>query len=137
LSQESAFQKELKKAAQSSTPRASLEAVSRAFIASDQFISSPDGNDIQKKLVKFSTLVDKLEQVGASQLETIVNTTKNVFGEDPSVLVRDKEFVNLKQALKDSIVAIKYIQVCRPAMKLTFSHAAIGGTLFTISGTRE
>jgi hypothetical protein len=118
LAQESAFQKELKQAAQSNTPRVSLEAASKAFIISDRFISSPDGNEFQKKLVQFSTLLDKLEQVGASQLETIVNTTKHVFGEDPSELVKDEEFVNLKEALKDSIVAIKYIQVSRLGRKL-------------------
>ncbi|KAK4108839.1 carbohydrate-binding module family 12 protein [Canariomyces notabilis] len=94
----------------SSTPRDSIQAVCKDFIKSNRFVSSADGTDFQNKLVQFSLLVDNLERAGAAQLEPVINTVEQVFGQQPSNLVRQEDFLSLKGALKDSIVAVKYVQ---------------------------
>ncbi|PVH68884.1 hypothetical protein DL98DRAFT_599137 [Cadophora sp. DSE1049] len=110
LAQDGQFQKDLKKSAVSNTPRESLESVSRTFIASDKFISSIDGSQFQKKVVEFSAIVDKLETAGIVGLKAVSKVVKQAFGQEPSDLVKSVELVSLLQGLRDSIVAIKYVQ---------------------------
>jgi hypothetical protein len=111
LAQESDLQKALKKGAISDTPKESLQTAAKEFLAIDKAIKSPDSSDFQKKLVQFTTVVNVLENAQVVQLDAVINAVKHVFGKEASDVVKEKEFVDLKTQLKDSIVAIKYVQV--------------------------
>jgi hypothetical protein len=111
LSQDSDFQRKLLDAVSGPNPRSALVTASRDFIASSKFISSVSATDFQKKLNVLSAAFDKLESAGILDLKAVFATVKNVFGEDASKFVKRPEFVDLIKNLKDSIAAIKYVQV--------------------------
>lgn len=58
-----------------------------------------------------STMFNKLEGAGILDLKAVLSAVKQVFGKDPAEVVKSAEFISLMEGLKDSIIAIKYVQV--------------------------
>jgi hypothetical protein len=63
------------------------------------------------KLVALGASLDKLEPSGTLFLKKVVTAVKNVFQEDVGKVVAKDEFQTTLKGLKDSVVAIKFIQV--------------------------
>ena len=107
LEQPTDFQKELAAAATSPNPRSSLITASKKFIASPKFISSTSASAFQKQI----NTLDKLEDASIFDLKAVVGAVKQVFSNDPAAVVQSADFVALVEALRNSILAIKYVQV--------------------------
>jgi hypothetical protein len=105
LAQTSDFQNELhvKTAASSSA--------STKFIASSKFISSTNATAFQKQISILGDIFGKLNEAGIFDLKAVVGAVKQVFNQEPSAVVKSPDFVALVEGLKDSIVAIKFVQV--------------------------
>jgi hypothetical protein len=113
LAQSSSFQNDLKEALSAPVPRDSLVAASEKYIRSDKFISSVDGNEFQKQIVRISAIIDKLEEAEILDSNFVSKAVKDVLGEELSKVVASVDFVSLYKQLTDSIIAIKYVEVCR------------------------
>jgi len=111
LSQSTDFQKELATAAAAPDPRPALVAVSAKFIASPKFISSTSATAFQKQVNTLSTIFDTLEDAGIFDLKAVASAVKQVFDHVPSDVAKSADFIALVEALKDSITAIKFVQV--------------------------
>jgi hypothetical protein len=117
LAQESDFQIALAAAATSPNPRPAMVAVAKDFIASDKFIASPSASAFQRQVGVLGLMFDKLEEAEILDLKAVLNTVKQVFANDAAEVVKSVDFVLLSQGLKDSITAIKYVQVRHAAVK--------------------
>ena len=111
LAQNSAFQIALATAAASSDPRTATVTEAKKFIASNDFISSVSGTDFQKQVNILSATFDKLEAAGLLNLDAVLAAAKQAFGKEAAVVVASPDFVALRAGLKDSITAVKYVQV--------------------------
>ena len=85
--------------------------VAKDFIASDKFIASTSATAFEKQVGVLGVMLDKLEEAGILDLKTMLSTVKQMFTKHAAEVVKSAEFVALCQALKDSITAIKYVQV--------------------------
>ena len=111
LAQSTDFQNELATAASSPNPRQALVNASTKFIASPKFISSTSATAFQKQVNTLSAIFDKLEDAGIFDLKAVAGAVKQVFDHDASTVAKSADFIALVEALKDSITAIKFVQV--------------------------
>jgi hypothetical protein len=116
LAQSTTFQKDLADATKSSSPRDAVTKVARAFITDKSFIGTPDGKPFQVKLVHFGTSLDNLGKGGTLLLSAVLGAVKNAFGQKVGDVVKQPEFLTVLEGLRDSVLAIKYVQVshCLP-----------------------
>jgi hypothetical protein len=99
-------------AAGSADPRSALVAVAKAFIASEKFVTSVDGTPFQEKVNGFTARIDE-SKATRLDVETVARVAKEVIGQEARDLVKSVEFTKLLKALRDSVVAIKYVRVGR------------------------
>lgn len=111
LTQASAFQKSLGDAAKVENPRDGMVTLSAAFIKSGNFVNDVEGSDFARRVVKFGNAVDKLDASALPDLQKLPSLVKDAFGSDASQVVKDPDYQTLLSNLRDSIVAIKYVQV--------------------------
>lgn len=113
LSQSSDFQKAL--AAAASKPdavvRDEIRAVAKPFIDSDQFVSGTSGTSFQAKVASFSAKIDQVEGTKDLTVADVKIIAAAVFGQQVGDLVKSDDFTKLVQNLRDSLLAIKYVQV--------------------------
>lgn len=111
LKQNSQYQVDLAKALAESDPRTESIQVSKAFIDGATFIKDINGSDILKSLNRFGLLATDASFGNRLPLATVLQLVKQVFGVSAAELVTQSEFVSLVADLRDSIVAIKFVQV--------------------------
>lgn len=111
LAQSTDFQKLLATAAAASDPRPALVAASANFIASPKFIASTSATPFQKQVNTLGSIFDTLEDAGIFDLKAVASAVKQVFDHVPSDVAKSADFIALVEALKDSITAIKFVQV--------------------------
>lgn len=99
-------------ALQSQNLRIDVAKVVKEFTTSQNFTADPTKSEFQKKVRQFGTLVDEGSVGGDLQYATVLELVKRAFGVAASELVKLDEFTNLLRNLRDSVVAIKYDQVC-------------------------
>jgi hypothetical protein len=111
LTQASTFQKSLADAAKTQNPRDALVNLSRSFIASKDFVASPSSTPFATHVVQFGKAIDELDEDSAADPKTLAALVKKEFGVDVGQVLKDPGYQSLISNLRDSIVAIKYVQV--------------------------
>jgi hypothetical protein len=111
LSQGSDFQKALAGAAAKPDLRNEIRAVAKPFIDSDKFVKTTTITDFQAKVNAFSAKVDKVEKVKTLTAKDVKVIVLDTFGKEDTEVVESDDFKNLMQGLRDSVLAIKYVQV--------------------------
>jgi len=107
------FQKSLADAAKTENPRSALKKLADNYVADKTlFIPSADLLPLQKCLLRFSSLLDKASSTGSLNLKNVTDASNQEFGGSPHDVVNSDEFKTLLTQLKDSVVAIKFAQVC-------------------------
>ncbi|KAH7303556.1 hypothetical protein B0I35DRAFT_364718 [Stachybotrys elegans] len=110
LAQASTFQKSLLAALEGTKVREESTRVSRDFIQSEQFIKDLDDTVDIKLLRKFGDLLDEASSGGELPAVTVLELARQVYGTSAAEVVKKPEFVRVVSRLKDSIVAIKFVQ---------------------------
>lgn len=111
LTQESPFQKELRRVASAGRDaRSGIESSSAVFIRSIQFIGDPRENPIADEIAQLAAGLDHLEAGGNATPKKVVDLIKLVFGETPNKTAKSDRFLQVVANLRDSLVAIKVLQ---------------------------
>lgn len=109
LSQSSGYQAALGQAQETEIPRESIKTVSRQFVLSTFFIGTPKDLVIYDALKRFSTRLDVLENYPEVANTDILTAIEEAFGQAGTTLMEEKTLEGPLAALKDSILAIKYL----------------------------
>lgn len=107
LTQDTPFQKDVRTALESDRTVVTLAAVSRAYIASREFIGAPSGNPYAGSLVALAGGLASLAAANPAKLRAAVKTA---FGANVGPLTKSGQFKSALARLRDSIVAIKSVQ---------------------------
>ncbi len=114
LTQASTFQRALGDAAKIQNPRDGMVNLAATFIKSRNFVNDVQGSDFARKVVKFGSAVDNLDTSASPNHKQVADLVKDAFGADAGQVVQDPAYQSLLTNLRDSIVAIKYVQVRAP-----------------------
>lgn len=109
LASESAFQEKLREAAGADAPRDKLKAQARKFVASKGFIGKPEGLRYQRELRQLAQRFDDQQQRDTADPDDLTAAVQDTFGKSPAELVGMAQFEADVTALRDSILAIKFL----------------------------
>ena len=111
LTQQSDFQKKLAIAAASPNPRDSIIAASKELIADkSRFIADPSGTAFSAKVVVFGRAVDSITKDSSINKDGIAKAVQDNFAASPAQVIATDDYKNLLSNLRDSVLAIKYVQ---------------------------
>lgn len=118
LTQESEYQDALRESLRGGRDR--VEALTRLYVASDEFLSDPADNEFASNLAHLAVLLDKLEAEDEHR-GRVADAVEDAFGRPASEVVDDDGFRAMLRRLRDSITAIKILQEehSRPIEELT------------------
>jgi hypothetical protein len=109
LAQDSAFQQALADAAQASQPRDAVKAVAADFVAGPEFVPRPADLPVAEQLGKLRASLDQLQAGPEVSNAEVSVAIENAFGATPADLVNEQVLDPHLGALRDSILAIKYL----------------------------
>lgn len=121
LAQESTFQQRLAAALENEDRRGSAVAAAREFIQSEAFVGDPRDLNLADELAAFAGAVGGLEENDGGIRQQLLGTIEDAFGASADQVVDRADFREAVDRLRDSIVAIKYVQEAhdRPLQELT------------------
>lgn len=112
LALNSKLQNALKDAIKGSDPRGALDKVVDEYIKDkDRYVPSEDFTALQKKLLRFTDVLDKAAKSGPLTPEIVDEASKQQLGGSPKTVADSAEFTDLLGRLKDTVVASKFAQV--------------------------
>ena len=109
LAQNTPFQVALAKASQSRNKREAMKAVAREFVASAGFIGDPKASPIHDELKELDAALDELETKPNPTPAQLGKAVEDAFGKKPGPLVNSKVLNAPAAALRDSLIAIKFL----------------------------
>jgi len=122
LTQESAYQKELRKVvAAGGDVRAGIEKASTAYVQTADFIGEATDNPYADRLAAFAVALDGLERSSHLAPKNLADAVKAAFGHPADKVVTAQTFTKTSTRLRDSVFAIKSLQEehSRPIEELT------------------
>ncbi|OAQ59071.1 hypothetical protein VFPPC_12277 [Pochonia chlamydosporia 170] len=116
IAQASDYQNNLASRAARSTPaklRENLAAASRDFINGKDFVPEPPAPaSFGDKLLRFGKLIDAVMGKGTLEVQDISQALTKAFNDSATNIVKSDDFKKLTINLRDSILAIKFVQAC-------------------------
>lgn len=73
---------------------------------------APDATPFQKRLQRFANRLDALSAGGALSLRAVLTASQEELGSLPKDVVASQDFKALEENLRDSVIALKFNQVC-------------------------
>ena len=107
LTQNSKYQNDLRTGLGSDDPRKGARAASRAFVSLKRFIGDPDENPFDDRLEKLERVLGRMQNVTPDAVRKAV---EKIFGHSIADIVAADNFADTMSRLRDSIVAIKFLQ---------------------------
>jgi hypothetical protein len=107
LTQDSPYQNAVRDALASGEPGTRLAEVSRAYVASAEFLGAPADNPYAESLAALDRELTTLQPVTPAKVRTAVKTA---FGASAGPLAKSTAFKSVLGRLRDSIMAIKAVQ---------------------------
>jgi len=107
LTQISDYQAGLRAAMGHSEAWSEAASMSRAYVASEQFLGTPEDNPLEGKLADFDARLDGLPD---AKRATVRKAVSDSFGMTAEKLLVDGDFSSALTRLRDSIIAVKVLQ---------------------------
>ena len=107
LTQNSKYQKDLRDGLGSNDPRNGARTASRAFLNLKRFIGDPNENPFDDRLEKLEAVLGRMQNVTPDNVRKAV---EKIFGHSVADIVAADNFADTMSRLRDSIVAIKFLQ---------------------------
>lgn len=109
LSQATDFQAALGAAQNQEDPREAMKTVAQRFVASAEFVGSPDALPDADKVKALSAGLDPMEEEEDVSNGDVAGLIEDVYGAKPANLVKNKTLEPALEALRDAILAIKLL----------------------------
>ncbi|KAB8339245.1 hypothetical protein FH972_022179 [Carpinus fangiana] len=122
LTQATEFQKKLGLAVVSAKPRDNIVLAAKELIADrSRFVVDPSGTPFSAKVIAFGRAVDNITSDAGIDKAKVIQAVQDAFGSAPAQVVATDDYKNFLSNLRDSVLAIKYVQEehSRPIETLT------------------